>query len=92
MTETKLFLLGVGVVSADDVASTIVYHRAMAAKVGAQQPNKRQYSPYSSDNHKNDANGVNIESVLVRTHGDREIQNSTDREGDDACYQSTNHG
>ena len=74
------------VVSLQYVTLIVLHHRSMPTHSRAQHPNERQHSTNYSDDHQDDTDRVDVETVLVRTDGERKVQNCTHCESNNARY------
>jgi len=77
--------LDVGVVPTNHVSLSVVNNRPVSPHARGQARDQRQDGSDCSHDHQDDADRVNVESVLVRICRDGEIQNCSNSKDHDAC-------
>jgi hypothetical protein len=82
----------VSVVSTNHVALSVINGGPVTPRaVKGKESDERKDSSNSPDNHQDDPDGVNIETMLIGTGRHRKIEHRSHRKGDNARYKSTGH-
>ena len=82
----------IGIFPADHVALSVVDNGTTSVRTRADaEGQKRSDTTDDADNHENDADGVQIDTVLIGIHGDSKVENCAHREHDQADDESTSH-
>jgi len=84
--------LGVRVIPPNDIALTVIHNRSMTTGASSRKHGQEgENCSHRADDHQDDADRMDVESVLVGADGHRKIKNCSYRECNDAGYKSTSH-
>jgi hypothetical protein len=84
--------LDVRIVSPHDIPFAIIDRGAVTARSAHYgKSDQRQDRPDGADNHENDPDIVNVESVLVWPNGNSEVENGSNCDSDNTGYKSSGH-
>jgi hypothetical protein len=79
------YFLDVGVVPTNHVSSSVINDCPVSTHAGTQTRDQRKDGSDCSHDHQNDADRVDVESMLVGIYRDSEIQNGPNSKDHDAC-------